>query len=379
MIHYPPTHPHTFWDLLDFFPHLCGVLVFDSVSRRLLRLRHLRRRLRTHHLPPSFTYHLSHTIFVNHHLSHTIFHTLSLSTIFHPPSFTHYLCQPPSFTHHLSHTIFVNHHLSHTIFHTLSLSTTIFHILSSHTFFHTLSFTHFLSHTIFHTPSFTHHLCQPPSFTHHLSHTFFVNHLSPTIFHIFVNHHLSRSIFKNIIFHTLSFTHFLSHTIFHTHHLCQPPSFTHHLLLEPLEVSFLLFRCVWWLDCLLLKKMWEGEVLRLSYSASVFMSCQLHWVIELKHSTESQSARSSEGLVNVAWVVLYRKWSWGTGIRVNAMPTSGFYRYQWIGSLEPLHSRLNLIVTATTAGYLFKGLHSLSLAAFSSNNFDNSFPAGTNL
>ena len=181
-----------------FFPtSLCGVLVFDSVSRRLLRLRLLLRRLRlsslsttSFHIPslsttifhtssftPSLsttifhthTHHLSHTIFVNHHLSHSIFHTPSLTTtIFHtssfthhlrqPRSFTHHLCQPPSHTHHLSHTIFVNHHLSHTIFHTPSLSTTIFHTPS-------------LSTTIFHTPSFTHHLCQPPSFTRHHSHT----------------------------------------------------------------------------------------------------------------------------------------------------------------------------------------------------------------
>ena len=179
-----------------FFPtSLCGVLVFDSVSRRLLRLRLLLRRLRlsslsttsfhipslsttifhtssftpslsttifhtssfTHHLrqPPSFTHHLCQPPSHTHHLSHIIFHTPSLRQ---PPSFTHHLCQPPSHTHHLSHTIFVNHHLSHTIFHTPSLSTTIFHTPS-------------LSTTIFHTPSFTHHLCQPPSFTRHRSHT----------------------------------------------------------------------------------------------------------------------------------------------------------------------------------------------------------------
>ena len=119
----PRNHIHLpRWDV--FFPtSLCGVLVFDSVSRRRLRRRLRRPSLSTTifhtHLcqPPSFTH-----IFVNHHLSHTIFVT--------------HLCQPPSFTHN-----FVNHHLSHTIFVT--------------------------------------HLCQPPSVTHN-----FVNHhLSTTIFH----------------------------------------------------------------------------------------------------------------------------------------------------------------------------------------------------
>ena len=28
---------------------------------------------------------------------------------------------------------------------------------------------------------------------------------------------------------------------------------------------------------------WEGEVLKLSYSATASKSCQLHWVIEVKH------------------------------------------------------------------------------------------------
>ena len=46
---------------------------------------------------------------------------------------------------------------------------------------------------------------------------------------------------------------------------------------------------------------------RLSYSAIDSILCQLHWVIELKHSTSSGAARSSKGLVNVAWVVLHRK------------------------------------------------------------------------
>ena len=73
-----------------FFPtSLCGVLVFDSVSRSAFRLppRHLS------------THHLSTHNFVTHHLSHTTCHALS---------FTHNFV-----THHLSHTT-----LSHTLFHT---------------------------------------------------------------------------------------------------------------------------------------------------------------------------------------------------------------------------------------------------------------------
>ena len=182
----PPPSPNS-----SLFPTtLCGVLVFDSVSRAssssssapspppLCHTTTFTHHFVTHQL---CTHYLTH-IFVNHHLSHA-----SLSTTI---SHTH-LC-PPSLTH-----IFVNHHLSHT-----SLSTTISH-------------THLCQ-----PPS---HLCQPPSLTHtfvhyHLSNTS----LSTTISHtylcqplsftyIFVNHHLS---------HTS-----LSTTISHTH-LCQPPSFT---------------------------------------------------------------------------------------------------------------------------------------------------------
>ena len=149
---------------------LCGVLVFDSVSRVASLpppASHLSRTIFVHHLcqPPSFTHHLSHTPSLTHHLcqpslSTTIFHTSSLSTIF-----VHHLCQP-SFTHHLSHTTS----------HTPSLSTTIYH-----------------------TPSFTHHFCQPSLSTtifvnHHLSHT--ISH-TPSLTHIFVNHHLSHTILVN--------------------------------------------------------------------------------------------------------------------------------------------------------------------------------------
>ena len=157
-----------------FFPtSLCGVLVFDSVSR--LRLARLARHLC--HTPSSHTT-LSHTIFPISHttLSPTIFHTqlchthTTLShTIFHTP-----LCHPPSFTHN-----FVTHHLSHT-----TLSPTIFHT------------------QLCHTPSFTHTppLCHPPSFirnfgTHHLSHTTLSHthtqlYHTPSFTHHFVTHHL---------------------------------------------------------------------------------------------------------------------------------------------------------------------------------------------
>ena len=100
----------------------CGVLVFDSVSRRLLLLLVLRR-LRVIH-------HLSRTT-----LAHTIFHT----QLCHTP-----LCHTPSFTHLLSHTTFSHTQLCHTPSYTHNFAT------------------HHLSHT---------QLCHTPSFTHHLSHT----------------------------------------------------------------------------------------------------------------------------------------------------------------------------------------------------------------
>ena len=155
---------------------LCGVLVFDSVSR-LLRL--LRRLL----FSPTICLSDSHTT-----LSHTIFHT----QLCHTPSFTHHLLHTifhahfhtPSFTHHLSHTIshtpsfthiFVNHHLSHIIFHTPSFTHTIFH---THNFVtRSLSHTTF-THTIFHTQ-----LCH----THHLSHTPLSH---STLFYFSILHHL---------------------------------------------------------------------------------------------------------------------------------------------------------------------------------------------
>ena len=106
-----------------FFPTtLCGVLVFNSVSRsssssRLLphHLSHISHTI--YHTPSSNHLHIPslHTPSFTHHLSHTISQT---------PSSNHHLCQQPSFTHHLCHTnnlttnlchiICVNHHFSHT-------------------------------------------------------------------------------------------------------------------------------------------------------------------------------------------------------------------------------------------------------------------------
>ena len=92
---------------------LCGVLVFDYISRPASTppsLRRLRLRFRllqlcvTHHLS-SFAHSFVTPLFVTHHLSHT---TLSDTISHHLSSFTHIFV-----THHLSHTT-----LSHTIFHT---------------------------------------------------------------------------------------------------------------------------------------------------------------------------------------------------------------------------------------------------------------------
>ena len=109
---------------------LCGVLVFDSVSRASSSFS-------SAPAPPP----LCHTTTFTHHLSHTSLSTTISHTHLCPlPSLQHifvhtHLCPLPSLTH-----IFVNHHLSHHLSHT-SLSTI---------------FVRLLSHT---------HLCQPPYFT----------------------------------------------------------------------------------------------------------------------------------------------------------------------------------------------------------------------
>ena len=176
---------------LFFSTTLCGVLVFDSLSRAPPppppppAPPHLHTSLSTT-LCYTHPLQLSHAQLCQPSLSTTIFH-IHISTIF--------------VNHHLSHTylstIFVNHHLSHTYFnpfqlyHTQlcqpSLSTTIFHIHIS-----TIFVKHHLSHT-----------CQPPSFTY-----IFVK---PSVAYISVKPSVS-TIFVN--------------------HLCQPPSFTY-IFLKP--------------------------------------------------------------------------------------------------------------------------------------------------
>ena len=119
---------------ISFPTSLCGVLVFDSVSRSRSRPRPLRSPL-----------------------WHTIFHSHNFVT------------------HHLSHTTstnFVTHHLSLTqLCHTPSLSHTICHTQLAQTLLHTIFHTTLsqLSNTIFHTPSFTHNFVTHNFVTHHLS------------------------------------------------------------------------------------------------------------------------------------------------------------------------------------------------------------------
>jgi len=64
--------------------------------------------------------------------------------------------------------------------------------------------------------------------------------------------------------------------------------------LNPLEVSFLLFRCVWWLDCLLLK---EG--------ASAF--CSLRWLLEVFLAVEEFVGFRAGGRLPFDWLywILY--------------------------------------------------------------------------
>ena len=106
------------WDgPTHFFPTtLCGVLVFDSVSRASSSSS--ARLLRSHFV----THHLWHN-FVQHHLCHT--------PTFTPNFVTHQLstqlCHTPSLTHN-----FDQHHLWHT-----TLSHTIFPTQLCHTNFHT--------------------------------------------------------------------------------------------------------------------------------------------------------------------------------------------------------------------------------------------------
>ena len=234
----------------SFFPTtLCGVLLFDSVSRsssssRVLLQPHTHlgqtpsfQHLLSHSIfhtqlcqPSSFTHCLSHN-FVKHHLSHSNHHLSHI--VFHTQ-----LCQTPSFKQHVTHTPSFRHCLSHT-----TLSTIIFHTLSFTQLCQTPSFKHHLSHSNHHLSHIVFHtqLCQTPSFKQHLSHTLFhtltfthnfvKHHLLNSIFHTpSFTFHLSHTTFSTIILHTLSFTHnivkhHLSNTIFHTPSLSTTSTF----------------------------------------------------------------------------------------------------------------------------------------------------------
>ena len=169
------------WDgPTHFFPTtLCGVLVFDSVSRASSSSS--ARLLRSHFV----THHLWHN-FVQHHLCHT-------------PTFT-----PNFVTHQLSNTT-----LSHTIFDTQLWPVThqLSHPTLSHTNFQHNFVTHHLWHTTFtcHTPTFT------PNFVTHQLSTQLCHTLSLT--HNFDQHHLWHTTLSHTIFPTqLCHTHQLSHT-----------------------------------------------------------------------------------------------------------------------------------------------------------------------
>ena len=175
-----------------FFPtSLCGVLVFDSVSRVLPRLS------ASPPPPPASvtlstnTHHLSHTT-LSHIISHIFFHTQ--------------LCHTSSFTHNFVIHNFVSavtHHLSHIICHTSSHTSSFTHNFVTHHLSHTtLSYTTLspLSHTIFHTHTILSHI---------ISHIFFHT-------HNFVTHHLSQTTLSHIICHTSFVTHHLTHLLSHT-------------------------------------------------------------------------------------------------------------------------------------------------------------------
>ena len=182
---------------------LFGVLVFDSVSRRLLLLLRLLRR----HLC-IFQYN-----FVTHHLSHThnfVTHHLSLTQ----------LCHTSSFTHN-----FVTHHLSHTHTHLCHTSSFTHNFVAYH-----LSHTHnFVAYHLSHTSS-TQQLCHTPSSTQLCNFVIFHTQLSHTqsVADNFVSYQLSHTTLPHTIFHTqLCHTHTtLSHTHnFVTHHLSHTTSF----------------------------------------------------------------------------------------------------------------------------------------------------------
>ena len=133
--------------LVFLFPtSLCGVLVFDSVSRHLLRCWRAWARLKpgaprfvTHNFV-THTHNLSHTTLSHATLSHTLFDT----QLCHTPSLSHTIFVTHNFvTHHtLSPTIFhKNNFVTHPLWHT-TLSPTIFHTQLCHTNTHTQTHTH---------------------------------------------------------------------------------------------------------------------------------------------------------------------------------------------------------------------------------------------
>ena len=169
---------------------LCGVLVFDSVSRLHLRLLVFLCRARslshTIFATPSFTTQLctpvSHTTSSHAIFHHTIFHTQLCHNFAHTQ-----LCHTPSFTslclagvalgdiHH--HFVWQAWHLVTSTFVSRSRCVThnlpprhLSHTTLSHTIFHHTSFSHNFAHhfhtQLRHTPSST-----TPSFTHNFAHT----------------------------------------------------------------------------------------------------------------------------------------------------------------------------------------------------------------
>ena len=211
---------------ISFFPpsSLCGVLVFDSVSRSSSASLSSRSAVSPSLSHSIFQTQLCRTLSFTHTtLSHTFFHTHR--QLCHTPFFTHNFV-----THYLSHTT-----LSHTIFHThthIFITHHLCHIFHTQ-LCHKLSFTH---NFVTHTHNFvTHHFCHTHNgVAHHLSHTT----LSHTVFHTSLSHMIF--VTHNFVTHclshsTLSHTHTpLSRTIFHTQlchtHLCHTPSFAHRWL-----------------------------------------------------------------------------------------------------------------------------------------------------
>ena len=199
-----------------FFPTtLCGVLVFDSVSRRLL----LRRRLLPPP-PPTLNTHFVNTHFVQHTLSTQTLstHTLSTHTLSTHTLSTHTLSTHTLSTHTLStHTLFTYTSSTYTLStHTLFTYTSSTHTLSTHTLStHTL-FTYTLStHTLSTYTLSTHTLCSHTLCQHTLcQHTLCSHTLCP---HTLCQHTLCQHTLHTS--HTDTFTHTQTHT--HTHSLAQ--------------------------------------------------------------------------------------------------------------------------------------------------------------